>query len=263
MIKSGSSQSKRQREEINPEDCAFYGQFDKGSKGTREFFEIYPALQEKGQIIISSDNFILIPDIAPITADHLLVVPKNHFRSFASLPKSFNEEVEQIVSEAVNKMEKFHPNSEVVAFEHGMGTIDDQIIMCGGCGRTEHAHLHILPIPKGKDENVGKKLKQTISQYLTGIKSLPLPKLDISTLTGKFPYLYLWSSIMDSSLVFIQDSLKITIPSQLIRKLIATEVLKIDEKGNRWDWREYIIFNAKQGEKTLLNTLNRWGTKEL
>jgi len=252
------------REEIDPpEDCAFYGQFDKGSKGTQEFFEIYPALHEKGQIITSSDNFILIPDIAPITTDHLLIVPKSHFRSFASLPKSFSEEAEQIISEAVNRMKEFHPNSEVVAFEHGMGTINEQTIMCGGCGRTEHAHLHILPIPKDKDENVGKKLEQTISQYLTGIKSLPLPKLDISTITDKFPYLYLWSSMMDSSLIFTQDTLKIVIPSQLIRKLIATEILKNDEKGNRWDWREYIIFNAKHGEKTLLDTLNRWGTKKL
>ncbi len=160
-------------------------------------------------------------------------------------------------------MKEFHPNSEVVAFEHGMGTINEQTIMCGGCGRTEHAHLHILPIPKDKDEKVGKKLEQTISQYLTGIKSLPLPKLDISTTTDKFPYLYLWSSMMDSSLIFTQDTLKISIPSQLIRKLIATEILKNDEKGNRWDWREYIIFNAKHGEKTLLDTLNRWGGKKL
>ena len=260
MTKSGKP---NKREEINPEDCAFYGQFDKGSKGTEEFFQIYPALRERGQIIASSDNFILIPDIAPISADHLLVVPKSHFRSFASLPESFNGEFEQIVSEAINKMQNFHPTSEIIAFEHGMGTIDEQTIMCGGCGRTEHAHLHIFPAPKNKNGSVGEKLKQIISRYLMGKESSPLPKLGIGTLTGRLPYLYLWSNAMDSSLVFIQDSSSITIPSQLIRKLIATEILKIGAKGNRWDWREYIIFNAKQGEKILLDTLNRWGAKNL
>ncbi len=251
------------REEINEENCAFYGQFDKGSRGTDEFFKIYPSLWGKGQIITFSDNFILIPDIAPISTDHLLLVPKNHFRSFASLPVSFSEEFERIVSETINKMQKFHPGSEIIAFEHGMGTIDEQIIMCGGCSRTEHAHLHILPIPKDKSGNVGEKLNKIISRYLIGKECLPLPKLEISTLTGKLPYLYLWSSAMDTSLVFIQDSLNTTIPSQLIRRLIASEILKMDEKINKWDWREYIIFNAKQGEKILLDTLNRWGTKSL
>ena len=260
MTKSGKP---NKREEINPEDCAFYGQFDKGSKGTEEFFQIYPALRERGQIIASSDNFILIPDIAPISTDHLLLVPKIHFRSFASLPASFNKEFEWIVSETINKMQNFHPSSEIIAFEHGMGTIDEQIIMCGGCGRTEHAHLHILPIPKNKSGNVGEKLNKIISQYLMGKESPPLPKLDIGTLTGKLPYLYLWSNAMNSSLVFIKDSLKTTIPSQLIRKLIATEILTIGAKGNRWDWREYIIFNAKQGEEILLDTINRWGAKNL
>ena len=254
------------REEINLEDCAFYGQFNEGSKGTQEFFQIYPALREKGQIITSSDNFILIPDIAPITTDHLLVVPKNHFRSFASLPKSFNKELEQIVSEVINKMQKFHPSSEIIAFEHGMGIIGAQTIMCGGCGRTEHAHLHILPVRKDNDGGgVGKKLKQIISQNfnLTNKESLPLPRINIGALTGKLPYLYFWSSMMNSSLIFIQDSLKISIPSQLIRKLIFNEMPRIKGEESKWDWREYILFNAKQGERMLLDTLNRWGSKEL
>src|SRR3989338_4135 len=169
MIKSGSSQSKRQREEINPEDCAFYGQFDKGSKGTREFFEFYPALQEKGQIIISSDNFILIPDIAPITADHLLVVPKNHFRSFASLPKSFNEEVEQIVSEAVNKMENMDDNTNIERIKEKLVEAYNKTAQEYGIARNEKFDAF---------------LEQELKHFIDSVKQIGTRVIDVGSGSG-------------------------------------------------------------------------------
>jgi len=253
--------------EINPEDCAFYGQFDNGSNGTKEFFEVYPAFREKGQIIIASKRYIVIPDIAPVTTDHLLVIPKNHFRSFASLPQSFSSELKNIITDILRKMKEFHPNSEIIAFEHGMGTIGEQTIMCGGCGRTEHAHLHILPIPaKIKKKSAGQEIKNIISKDFGLIVSgcVSLPEFNIGHLTKELPYLYLWSDALDSSFVFIQDSTKVVIPSQLIRRLLAEKILGVKEnEQNKWDWKEYILFNAKQGQKTISDTLNRWGTIKL
>ncbi len=250
--------------EINPEDCAFYGQFDNGNNGTREFFEVYPAFQEKGQIITASRRYVVIPNIAPITADHLLVIPKNHFRSFASLPQSFSMELKNIIADILHKMKVFHPDSEIITFEHGMGTIGEQTIMCGGCGRTEHAHLHILPIPdKIKGKHAGQEIKEIISRDFNLVisESSPLPEFNIGHLTRELPYLYLWSDTLDSSFVFIQDSTKVIIPSQLIRRILAEKILGVEKsEQSKWDWREYILFNAKQGQQTISGTLNRWGT---
>lgn len=250
--------------EITSEDCAFYGQFDKGSTGTQEFFQVYPALREKGQIINASDNFILIPDIAPITKDHLLLVPKNHFPSFSSVPQLHSRESTHMISDLINRMKEFHPHSEIIAFEHGMGTIDGQTIQCGGCGKTDHAHLHILPISNSEGDTVAIRITEIISQNfkLVAKEVPPLPNLNINAVTGKLPYLYLWSNRINCSLVFIQDSVEISIPSQLIRRLLATEISRVGEvEQDKWDWRDYVIFHSKQGEQIILDTLNRWAPK--
>jgi len=248
-------------EEINLEDCAFFGLSEIERTGTQEFFQVYPALREKGQIIKASDNFVLIPDIAPVTKDYLLLVPKNHFPSFSSIPPSLREEAIQMISDVINRMKEFHPHSEIIAFEHGVGTIEGEIIRCGGCGRTDHAHLHMLPVNNSENNSTGNKIAEIISQNfkLVAKKVPPLPALNFNSATGRLPYLYLWSNRIHSSLVFIQDSVEVSIPSQLIRRLLATEILGVrEEEQDRWDWRDYIIFHAKEGEQMISDTLNRW-----
>lgn len=247
--------------EISQEDCAFFGLSDLERTGTQEFFQVYPALKEKGQIIDASEHFVLIPDIAPIAKDHLLLVPREHFPSFSSIPQLLGRELTPVIAEVINRMKEFHPHSEIIAFEHGVGTIDGQTIQCGGCGRTDHAHLHILPVFNNEGNSVGTKIAEIISQNFKLISKEvpPLPDLNINAVTGKLPYLYLWSNRVNRSLVFVQDSAEITIPSQLIRRLLSTEISRVrEEEQDRWDWRDYIIFHSRQGEQMILDTLNNW-----
>jgi len=252
---------------INPENCAFCGQFEIeiGSRGTQEFFQVYPTFREKGQVINASDNFVLIPDIAPITEDYLLLVSKAHFSSFAAIPKTIEVESEQMMEVVVRRMKEFHQESEIIAFEHGVGTINGRTILCGGCGRTDHAHLHILPVPKMKLNNIAERLaKKVCDNFELKTKDIPaLPNLDINSVTKGYPYLYLGSSIAEHGYVLVQESIDASIPPQLIRKLLAVEVFGIREEDRmRWDWTDLIFAYPKQEERMILNTLNRWMPKK-
>jgi len=242
-------------------DCAFHGTFDEKLAGTRDFFEVYPGLRKKGQLLYASEKFILIPDIAPVTTDHLLLVPRDHVPSFSSVPSPLKSEAAAIISASVSKMQAFHPESEILAFEHGVGQIRGHTIRCGGCGRTDHAHLHLLPIPKGSNPNMGRTISEEISRCI-GIEAKtfpPLPELNFGAVAGQQPYLYMWSSRMSSALLFVQASVKMSVPSQLIRRLLATEMLGVAEnEPDRWDWRDYVIFHTSAGEKKVSDTLTRW-----
>lgn len=241
--------------------CAFCGSFEpkKGST-TEEFPLIYPKFSETGQVIDSSENFVLIPDIAPLTQDHLLLVTNTHISSFANIPQDTHDEARMFVASTVAKMRDLHSKSEVVAFEHGVGTIEGQIVQCGSCGKTDHAHLHILPVQE-QQQSISSMLSNEISgNFDLRIKKLPpLPNLDLKEHVGNYPYLYLWSSNNELAYVLIQESLNTQVPSQLIRKLLATQFLGINENERaKWDWRDFIIFYQQSGEQIVAETMRHW-----
>ena len=246
--------------------CSFCDNFEiKIGGSTEDFLKIYPRLSKIGQVIKIYRNFILITDIAPITQDHLLLISKNHFPSFASIPKGQRLGFKQSIEEIIQGMKEFHPNSEIFVFEHGVGKIGEKIIRCGTCGRTEHAHLHILPIPNRSSTNTGIKLAKEISRSL-GLKLRiipPLPKLNLEFVVKKYPYLYLWSSNGEQGYVLVQTSSRVFVPSQVIRKFLLIKFFNPKEMIYKQDWRNYIFSHKGEGEQMILKTLNRWFSKKV
>lgn len=253
-------------EQDRDSECSFCDGFiPEIGRTTLEFAQVYPNLSEMGQVIDSSRNFSLIPDISPITQDHILVLTNSHFPSFSSIPASTKDECVKFVKKTLDKMVSLHEDSEVLVFEHGMGSIDDQTIRCGGCGRTDHAHLHMLPISSedvAEQISVGEELVDAIlNMYPLKKNNIePIPSFDINEQTGGYPYLYIWSNKMKEACVLVQDSDKITVESQLIRRLLATRLFgaKADNR-DEWDWRDFILLHQKKGEQMNQNTLKRWG----
>jgi|GEM_PF-4008968 len=238
--------------------CAFCGNFEpkKGST-TEEFPLIYPNLSESGQVIDYSENLVLIPDIAPLVQDHLLLVTSVHIPSFANILESNHDEASVFITKTVSRMKELHPDSEIVTFEHGVGTIQGQIVQCGSCGSTDHAHLHILPVPKEQQPISSILLNEITSDFDLRIEKLaPLPNLDVKEHVGNFPYLYLWSSSSESAHLLVQESLSTQVPSQLIRKLLATRFLGVNENERvNWDWRDFVIFYQQSGEQMVAETM--------
>lgn len=239
--------------------CVFCGIFEaKVGGGTSEFFQIYPNLSELGQVIEVTNNFVLIPDIAPLTINHLLLVTRSHLPSLASTPESNLEELSKFVGKTVGRMKGFHPDSEIVVFEHGVGTIEGKVVQCGSCGRTDHAHLHILPMPKGKLLEL-----ETLAKGIASIHGLrlekiePLPNVEFRKISMDYPYLYLSSNKNQHAYLFVQDSLKTEVPSQLIRKLLAVKGFE-EKEQIKWDWRDFTIFYPELGEKMIIDTLKHW-----
>lgn len=245
------------------QDCTFCNGFKKMADGHEDaFFDGYPVLKDCKSLLDKTDNLILIPDIAPLVQDHLLLLTKTHIPSFAALPIEYLGEAELILRRVLMKMDEYHPDSEIIVFEHGVGLIEGQVVQCGTCNRTDHAHLHILPLPKTRDNGVAVILmEQIIKGYsLTPRTANPIPSLSLKPQVGIFPYLLLWSSLdIRKTYLMIQYSLDISIPSQVIRKLLGLESLGLQESdSDLWDWRNLIDLHPREVEKMVRETIQRW-----
>lgn len=173
--------------------CVFCDDFDP-QRGTGLFYELFPEFAGEKQVLEETCHHVLLPDIGPLTQDHLLVVSKKHVPSFASLPTDHHDDYLSLVEKVICKMENLHPEKQPLVFEHGVGTVSGQFIRCGGCGRTDHAHLHVLPVDEEKHNGLLENLSaQVKAEYdfeehrLTG--SVKPEELGIIS-TGR-PYLWL------------------------------------------------------------------------
>lgn len=229
---------------------------------TAEFARMFPDLVALGQVINSSRNFSLLPDLGPLIEDHLLLVSKAHIPSFAAVKTRDLKEARNFTSETINLMKQLHPDCEIFAFEHAVGKVDGQVIQCGTCNSTDHAHLHLLPLPARADGgNTAQNIAElVVSQYGLDKQEMPgLPDIRISDVSGEKPYLYLWSSNGNKAFILVQNTLTCSIPSQIVRKMIAIESLGMSEQDdNLWDWRNFTVFYPEEVHKRLTSTVNRW-----
>jgi hypothetical protein len=106
---------------------------------------------------------------------------------------------------------------QLFLFEHGVGRLDD--VACG----INHAHLHIVPLPESSSKEVMEKVMQKLgTTTITSLKELYNAKYQNDA------YLMIGYSF-NSMQTIVTDH----IPSQLVRKLIANKLNKVD-----WDWRK-------------------------
>lgn len=181
------------------------------------------------RVIARSSNFIAVPSISPLCAGHVLIFPYEHSRSMREVP-SHHDELLQLVETVGNLIEKlFGPP---LLFEHGVAP--DAV---GGCG-IDHAHLHIAPVPQEHDLRIFSSLRA--AYRLHGPAELRMA-------LAQPPETYIMIGRFRGPTWFTDAS---TIPSQLLRKLISTEL-----GGSTWDWRAFS--NVDEFQATLTACTNQ------
>lgn len=233
--------------------CVFCDDFDL-SKGTGLFYELFPEFAKQRQILEETPRHVLLPDIGPLTQDHLLVVSKDHVPSFAALPVDSHDDYRSLVKKVFKKMEKLHPGKQPLIFEHGVGTVNGQFIRCGGCGRTDHAHLHVLPVDAEKHDDLLENLSTIVrTEYnFEEHRLADSVKLEeLKDISRDRPYLLVGNQ--GKSRVFIQNNTS-EIPSQYIRTFLGN-YLSIEEHN----WKVLLAENPRLAGERIGKTIVDWG----
>ncbi|HIH21919.1 MAG: hypothetical protein QT12_C0007G0025 [archaeon GW2011_AR21] len=200
------------------EECAFCKEFRTGVIELKD-------IVLKRKVLHESKHFVVFPSLGQITEGYLLIVPKKHHLSIASIPKTQFGELEKVV-EKVKKVLAENYCSPII-FEHGCASETKRAGCC-----IDHAHLHAVPAKASIAGELARKFK---SSKIKDYKSLALAK--------KKPYFFVEEE--GSKRLF---QIPNAVPSQYIRKLLA---FKIGE-WLKWDWRVYLgIEELKATEKKL------------
>ena len=187
-------------------------------------------------IILRSENFIVIPDIAPLVEGYLLIIPTTHYSCFAKMPRDVFDEFESVKNIVGQLLTKLYTTP--IFFEHGAAKPKQ-----GGCC-VDHAHFHCIP--------AAAKIPTLISDTLT---SKPLTVLTDLLEYGNndISYLY-YEDGAGQKLCYPLNGDSCYLPSQYLRMLFAAGV-----KLDIWDWREMIISGESRVmcREYILNTLKK------
>ena len=203
-----------------PTDCSFCMKF--GSNASGQLHHIFD------KIICENENFVVVPARGSLVEGYLLIITRTHFRSMAHLSNALLLELEQLILKVTEIVTK-HFGSPVI-FEHGLVCED---VGVGSC--IDHAHLHLVPV-------VGDILSQLKLVYkLRSIKTL---REIAAQVRANESYLYFETQKRDRFVIT-----RSTIPSQYMRRLIATEIGLPDQ----WDWA---VFDFEYNARATLEKLS-------
>ncbi len=160
-------------------------------------------------------DFVVIPSIGALVPGHVLVTPKRHVRSFATLPARERDRGDGVTAWMAAELASVY-GQPVHRFEHGSAQ----------CGTTiacsvEHAHLHLVPT----DVEVWPLIENAGTWIELGAQSL-------AAIVGGREYL-LYERPEGQRLVWITDETPIT--SQFMRQAFAAALGSVQE----WDWRSH------------------------
>ncbi|MFD9865677.1 HIT family protein [Streptomyces niveus] len=96
------------------------------------------------RVLLETPRFRLIIDMSPLCVGHLLLLPVEHYLSFAELIGEHGEELTAILTE-IGSLYR-HTFEQLTVLEHGSSAAMES----GAC--ISHAHLHMLPVD-GHDIN--------------------------------------------------------------------------------------------------------------
>lgn len=211
-------------------DCEFCTELQKHSSS--RYGRLYKGLASC-RIVAEHGPFIAMPTIGQLLPHSLLVLPRQHVETLASLSIIEVEELSELVSE----LSKNGVN-DYVLFEHGC--------KCGtgsGCG-IYHAHLHFVPIPNEMPADKLLPIDSTLADFHCATSIIEA----LHSLRFVDEYLL----VRDTS-GFIRYAIPYNAgayPSQFFRQRL-TECLALNVD---WDWRQYT-----KPENALLNTLRLYG----
>ena|GEM_PF-2666081 len=178
--------------------------------------EGYKQLNQK--LIYKGSGLNVKPDVSPITKNHFLIIPINHYFSSQVLPPSETEEL-ALVKKKIESFYLTEMRKDTIFFEHGSCT-DSKGSSC-----VHHAHIHSVPIDKIDSAN--------IINYAIRILGTPrtVNEVDINN------YLYLEPA--DSPPLFWNDSRG---ESQVFRRIIS-EILGSYDRSS---WQGCILYTEQR-----------------
>src|SRR5665647_1499292 len=108
------------------EDSKYTKQFDKDEYYNSPLFE--------------TENFKVVPSLGAMIEGWLLIIPKEHFLSFAYIESDQFEEFEALQTEVVRILKDIY-KTNVCVFENGAINCKSLV----GCG-VDYAHMHYVPL---------------------------------------------------------------------------------------------------------------------
>lgn len=194
---------------LDIEDCPFCFLQSKTLPDLPETLQVSGYEKLNQRLIYKGNTYNVKPDISPITINHFLIIPHNHFFSFLSLPKDDLNELE-LIKDKIKNFYKSKMGMNYLFFEHG-SCKDSKGSSC-----IHHAHIHSIPINMEEEKNI----------ILQSLSKLGMPIKNIDDL-DKNNYLYLESS--SSYPMFWNDKIN---TSQLFR-IIISDILGV-YKRSKW-----------------------------
>lgn len=88
--------------------------------------------------ILTTRSFAVVVDLSPLMIGHLLILPREHYLSFANLPLALIAEFQEVVARIAPLYSITFGNFTFL--EHGSSPADDR----SAC--ITHAHLHMVPL---------------------------------------------------------------------------------------------------------------------
>jgi diadenosine tetraphosphate (Ap4A) HIT family hydrolase len=175
-----------------------------------------------------------MPTIGQLFPDSLLVLPKSHIETMASLPADVQADLCTFVSELQSVIGSKGP---IIAFEHGA-----RCDTGGGCG-IYHAHLHLVPVPSRVSADSLLRVDPN-SESIQNASSLcaALGRLRAST-----EYLLVQDTEHCVRFLDLSVSSGARYPSQYFRRALA-DLFRLEDP---WDWRAYT-----EPEQSLFDTLD-------
>ena len=131
------------------------------------------------EVLITTDNFLMVPSKGALVLGWLLLVPRIHVLSFAALPQSSKKELGALLPQVVARATELF--GRVTVFEHGAVKPGSAF----GCG-IDHAHVHLVPlkfdlVSETKAQHPHLQWNETVAPWLGEGRTFDLPYVAVGT----------------------------------------------------------------------------------
>jgi diadenosine tetraphosphate (Ap4A) HIT family hydrolase len=170
------------------------------------------------RVAFESEYFAVIPSLGPLALGHSLLCPKQHYKSFASLPHIYEEDYNLMKARLSEVLQSLY-GMPVHCFEHGSAKEATEPLCT-----VDHAHMHFIPAAVDILESLGKNF---------GWESVDGSLLNLHRVSGGLEYLYYEAPDGRQRLAKAEIG---TFESQYMRKVFANAL----GKESDWNWREVL-----------------------
>ncbi len=175
------------------------------------------------RVIYMNDNFFVMPTLGGFLKGDLLIIPKRHVFSIASLPKDFRSDFLKVLSDTKYILNLTYKVSDFLIWENGSNMHSKNIAK----DSITHANVHIVPTSKVTAKIIKEKY------------NVPLSPISFDQLTNysNASYLLLKS---DDGWEICSDP-RFYIPRQFVRQVLAE---RYNIPGDQWNWRIHPLIDS-------------------